>query len=122
MRIRESKTFALFPGNRREIAGEARGTVDISSAAVGAEVARVFEGGDKGLPSIIERSLSTKKNTKTQCDPEWTAVAAGQSLELRVGQASPIAHADGQITRRAARAVSETSNANRMRGRSAWVN
>ena len=53
---------------------------------------------------------------KVSQELERTTITADDTIELRVGQASLVMHADGRITLRATRVISQASRANRIRG------
>jgi hypothetical protein len=122
MGLRDGTPLIVFPGNRREIATEARSTVDLTSVPTGSQVAIVFEDCDEERPLIIGRIISPRGQPEAPDAPGRMTFTAERTLEFRVGQASLIMHADGRITLRGTRVTSQASGANRIRGGSVHLN
>jgi hypothetical protein len=122
MGLRDGVPLIVFPGNCREMATEARSTVDMTAIPIGSQVAILFEDGDEARPLIIGRIISPRGQPEVQFDSERVTITAERALELRVGQASLIMHADGRITLRGTRVTSQASGANRIRGGSVHLN
>ena len=122
MGLRNGVPHIVFPGNCREIATEARSTVDLTDVPVGSQVAILFEDGDEERPLIIGRIVSPTGQPEVRDDPGRVTFTAERTLEFRVGKASLIMHADGRITLRGTRVTSQASGANRIRGGSVHLN
>ncbi len=125
MGFRDQSPLVVFPGNSRDVAVPARSTVSLGSADVGAQVALVFEDGDPDRPLVIGKVLATARAApaaEAVRDGKRLTVTAREEIELRVGKASILMHADGRITLRGARIVSQASGANRIRGGSVHLN
>jgi Domain of unknown function (DUF6484) len=125
MGFRDQCALVVFPGNPREAALPARSTVALTPSDVGAQVALVFKDGDAERPLVIGKVLATALATpaaEAPRDGKRLTLAADEEIELRVGKASILMHADGRITLRGARIVSQASGANRIRGGSVHLN
>lgn len=121
----EGKPKVVFPGNPVETAIPARSLTQLGPEALGAEVALLFEDGDRMRPLIIGRIIDqVRPATAAQVvkDGEVISITAGQRLELRVGKSAIILEADGHVTIRGTHLVSHASASNRIRGGSVNLN
>jgi Domain of unknown function (DUF6484) len=100
----------------------ARSLVRLDAAAVGAEVALLFEAGDPARPLILGRVLDPGTAPTVLRDGERVRVTASERIELRVGKASLIMEKDGRITIRGSYVTSHASATNRIRGGSVNLN
>jgi hypothetical protein len=115
----------VFPGNPVETAIPARSLAQLRPDDLGAEVALLFEDGDRMRPLIIGRIVDqVRPGTAAQVvrDGERITINASQRLELRVGKSVIILEADGHITIRGTHLVSHASGSNRIRGGSVNLN
>jgi Domain of unknown function (DUF6484) len=117
--------LVVFPGNLQEMAVPARSVAMLDPAAVGTEVALLFEGGDPARPLIVGRIVEPAQARPAPVvvrDGERVRVIAGERIERRCGKASIIMEKDGHITIRGSYLVSHASAANRIRGGSVNLN
>jgi Domain of unknown function (DUF6484) len=128
--FQDALPLVVFPGNLQEKAIPARSLTRLSTADLGAEVALLFEDGDRARPLIIGKLVDPLRPTSGAVDAGAVVIADGQLLrlvakeriELRVGKASLIMEADGRITLRGTDLVSHASRSNRIRGGSVNLN
>ncbi|RUZ73155.1 hypothetical protein EN943_28090 [Mesorhizobium sp. M7A.F.Ca.US.006.01.1.1] len=117
--------LVVFVGNPRETAIPARGLAELESAAIGSEVALLFEGGDPLRPLVVGRIVEPlRKNKDPQIvrDGERVSITGNQRIELRCGLASIILEKDGHITIRGTQLTSQASGTNRIRGGAVHLN
>jgi len=114
----------VFAGNPQDAAIPARSLAALDYAAIGAEVALLFEGGDPARPLIVGRIVDPARGPAREVlrDGERVRVTADERIELRVGRASIIMEKDGRITIRGSYVTSHASAANRIRGGSVNLN
>jgi hypothetical protein len=125
MGFRNGGPLVVFPGNPQEAAIAARSIVALEGADIGVQVALFFEDGDLERPLVIGKILATALGPQAASDAgdgKRVTLTADEEIELRVGKASIVMHADGRITLRGARIVSQASGANRIRGGSVQLN
>jgi Domain of unknown function (DUF6484) len=128
--FQDALPLVVFPGNLQEKAIPARSLTRLSTADLGAEVALLFEDGDRARPLIVGKLVDPLRPTSGAVDTGAVVIADGQLLrlvakeriELRVGKASLIMEADGRITLRGTDLVSHASRSNRIRGGSVNLN
>lgn len=121
----DGRPLVVFAGNPQEAAIPARSLAELDYAAIGAEVALLFEAGDPGRPLIVGRIVDPAPREPAPAllrDGERVRVTAEERIELRVGKASLIMEKDGRITIRGSYVVSHASAANRIRGGSVHLN
>lgn len=121
----EDGPLVVFPGNPEEVAIAARSLTELSSSAIGAEVALLFQEGDPRRPLIVGRIVDPVGATRPDeviRDGERVRIDAAESIELRCGKASLIMDRDGHITIRGTYLVSHASASNRIRGGSVNLN
>jgi hypothetical protein len=121
----EDGPLVVFPGNPEETAIASRSLTELSSAAVGAEVALLFQDGDPRRPLIVGRVVdpaNTVRAPEIIRDGEHMRIRAAKTIELRCGKASLIMESDGHVTIRGTYLVSHASASNRIRGGSINLN
>lgn len=119
------KPLVVFAGNPKDHAVTARSLVPLGSEDAGAEVALLFEDGDRERPLIIGRIVdpgSTEDTATVIRDGEQVSITGRERIELRVGKASIVMEKDGHITIRGSNLVSHASASNRIRGGSVNLN
>lgn len=120
--------LVVFPGNAQDRAIPARSLARLGTADLGAEVALLFEDGDRARPLIVGklvdplRSGAVEAGAVVVADGQMLRLVAKERIELRVGKASLIMEADGRITLRGTDLVSHASRSNRIRGGSVNLN
>lgn len=117
--------LVVFPGNPEETALQARSLCELSPAAVGAEVALLFEGGDPRSPLIVGRIVEPARRGATPevlRDGERVEIRGTERVELRCGLASIILEKNGRIVIRGSEVTSQASGTNRVRGGSVHLN
>jgi uncharacterized protein involved in type VI secretion and phage assembly len=114
----------VFAGNPEAAAVPARSLAALDYAAIGAEVALLFEDGDPRRPLIVGRIVEPSEPTALVLVRDGTRVqvTAQERLELRVGKASLVMEKDGRITIRGSYVTSHASATNRIRGGSVNLN
>jgi hypothetical protein len=123
--FQDDRPLVVFPGNEKDHAIAARSLAPLSSADVGAEVALLFEDGARDRPLIVGRIVEPARVAKAPvvvADGEMLRLTAQEKIELRVGKASIVLQADGQITIRGTDLVSHAARSNRIRGGSVNLN
>ncbi|MBK8440233.1 MAG: hypothetical protein IPL38_12360 [Rhodobacter sp.] len=123
--FREAAPLVVFPGNAQDQAIPARSLARLSAADVGAEVALLFEDGDRARPLIVGRLVEPARDDAAPllvADGQMLRLTAKERIELRVGKASLVMEADGHITIRGTDLVSHASRSNRIRGGSVNLN
>ena len=123
--FREAAPLVVFPGNAQDQAIPARSLARLSAADVGAEVALLFEDGDRARPLIVGRLVEPARDDAAPllvADGQILRLTAKERIELRVGKASLVMEADGHITIRGTDLVSHASRSNRIRGGSVNLN
>jgi hypothetical protein len=123
--FQDDRPLVVFPGNEKDHAIVARSLAPLSSADVGAEVALLFEDGARDRPLIVGRIVEPARVAKAPvvvADGEMLRLTAQEKIELRVGKASIVLQADGQITIRGTDLVSHAARSNRIRGGSVNLN
>jgi hypothetical protein len=120
--------LVVFSGNPKETALPARSLVELSSEAIGAEVALLFQEGDPGKPLIVGRIVEPARKAPSDAQPhvirdgERVTITGEERVELRCGKARIIMEKDGRITIRGTYVTSHASAANRIRGGSVNLN
>jgi len=117
--------MVVFPGNPQETAIRARSLARLSAADLGAEVALLFEDGDRARPLVVGRIVEPARGADAALvvrDGEQVRITGQERIELRVGKASIVMEKDGHITIRGTYLVSHASAANRIRGGSVNLN
>ncbi|MER8447176.1 phage baseplate assembly protein V [Mesorhizobium sp. M1066] len=117
--------LVVFVGNPRQTAIPARSLAELDAAAVGSEVALLFEGGDPQRPLVVGRIVEpVRKNKDPQIirDGKRVSITGNQRIELRCGLASIILEKDGHITIRGTQLTSQASGTNRIRGGAVHLN
>jgi hypothetical protein len=115
--------LVVFVGNPRETALPARSLCELDAAAVGAEVALLFEAGDPAKPLIVGRIVGPRhRAAEIVRDGEQVVVTGEKRIELRCGKASIILEKDGSITIRGSQLTSQASGTNRIRGGAIHLN
>ena len=120
-----TEPLVVFPGNPEEVAIPARSLARLSGEDIGAEVALLFEDGDRMRPLIIGKLIEPARedaSPRVVADGELVRLTAKERIELRVGKSSIILEADGHITIRGTDLVSHASRSNRIRGGSVNLN
>ncbi|MBK6467935.1 MAG: hypothetical protein IPF96_14570 [Rhodobacter sp.] len=123
--FREAAPLVVFPGNAQDQAIPARSLARLSAADVGAEVALLFEDGDRARPLIVGRLVEPARDDAAPllvADGQMLRLTAKERIELRVVKASLVMEADGHITLRGTDLVSHASRSNRIRGGSVNLN
>ena len=117
--------LVIFPGNPRETALAARSLTALGDDVVGAEVALLFEDGDRTRPLVVGRLVEPAKRPRTEKvrhNEEPVVIRSEERIEIRTGKASIIMHPDGRIIIRGTHLVSHASAGNRIRGGSISLN
>lgn len=117
--------LVVFVGNPDETAVAARSLTELDSAAVGSEVALLFEGGDPARPLIVGRIVDPARaasRARPEPDNRTTTISAEDRVELRCGLASIIMEKDGRVSIRGTRLSSHASGTNRIRGGAVHLN
>lgn len=123
--FRDAAPLVVFPGNAQDQAIAARSLTRLSAADVGAEVALLFEDGDRARPLIVGKLVEPARDDAAPvvvADGQLLRLVAKERIELRVGKASLVMEADGHITLRGTDLVSHASRSNRIRGGSVNLN
>ncbi|TPI41536.1 hypothetical protein FJW05_24295 [Mesorhizobium sp. B2-9-1] len=117
--------LVVFVGNPRETAIAARSLTGLDTAALGSEVALLFEGGDPSKPLVVGRIVDSARNRSGAAvirDGETVTINATDRIELRCGLASIILEKDGRISIRGSQLNSHASGVNRVRGAAVHLN
>ncbi|MGX5831078.1 DUF6484 domain-containing protein [Mesorhizobium sp. 43Arga] len=121
--------LVVFPGNREEVALQARSLTELSSDMIGSEVALLFENADPLKPLIVgrivdpaKRPTNSRDNSHVVRDGETVKISSSERLELRCGKSVIIMEKDGHLTIRGTNLVSHASASNRIRGGSVNLN
>jgi len=117
--------LVVFAGNPSETAVRARSLCGLDAAAVGAEVALLFEAGDPARPLIVGHIVEPARKgggAEMVRDGERVVVTGEERVELRCGKASIILDKDGSITIRGSQLTSQASGTNRIRGAAVHLN
>jgi hypothetical protein len=128
-----AEPFVDFVGNAEGRSIQARATVAVESAAIGREVALMFEGGDPRRPIILGlihqpgRSVVATKQTPiegfdVQADGERMVLSAKQELVIRCGKASITLTSAGKVLIRGAYLLARSSGVNCIQGGSVQIN
>ena len=123
--FRDAAPLVVFPGNAQDQAIAARSLTRLAAADVGAEVALLFEDGDRARPLIVGKLVEPARDDAAPvvvADGQLLRLVAKERIELRVGKASLVMEADGHITLRGTDLVSHASRSNRIRGGSVNLN
>lgn len=123
--FRDAAPLVVFPGNAQDQAIAARSLTRLVAADVGAEVALLFEDGDRARPLIVGKLVEPARDDAAPvvvADGQLLRLVAKERIELRVGKASLVMEADGHITLRGTDLVSHASRSNRIRGGSVNLN
>ncbi|MGB4828424.1 MAG: DUF6484 domain-containing protein [Paracoccaceae bacterium] len=123
--FRDAAPLVVFPGNAQDQAIAARSLTRLVAADVGAEVALLFEDGDRARPLIVGKLVEPARDDAAPvvvADGQLLRLVAKERIELRVGKASLVMEADGRITLRGTDLVSHASRSNRIRGGSVNLN
>jgi len=123
--FRDAAPLVVFPGNPREEAIPARSLARLSAGDVGAEVALLFEEGDRMRPLVVGRLVEPARDDAAPlvvADGQMLRLTAKERIELRVGRSSIVMEADGHITIRGTDLVSHAARSNRIRGGSVNLN
>ncbi len=123
--FRDAAPLVVFPGNPREEAIPARSLARLAAGDVGAEVALLFEEGDRMRPLIVGKLVEPARDDAAPlvvADGQMVRLSAKERIELRVGRSSIIMEADGHITIRGTDLVSHAARSNRIRGGSVNLN
>lgn len=123
--FRGAAPLVVFPGNPREEAIPARSLARLAADDVGAEVALLFEEGDRMRPLIVGKLIEPARDDAAPlvvADGQMVRLTAKERIELRVGRSSIVMEADGQITIRGTDLVSHAARSNRIRGGSVNLN
>ena len=125
MGFEDGAPLVVFVGNPEDRAVRARSLAALGGDAVGAEVALLFEDGDRARPLVIGRIVEPARRADALVvarDGERVAITARERIELRCGKGSIVMEADGHVTIRGTYLVSHASAANRIRGGSVNLN
>ncbi|TSE02798.1 hypothetical protein C1D09_028485 [Mesorhizobium intechi] len=121
--------LVVFPGNREEVALQARSLTELSSDMIGSEVALLFENANPLKPLIVgrivdpaKRQTNSRDNSHVVRDGETVKISSSERLELRCGKSVIIMEKDGHLTIRGTNLVSHASASNRIRGGSVNLN
>lgn len=117
--------LVVFPGNPKEEAIPARSLARLAGDDVGAEVALLFEEGDRMRPLIVGKLVEPARDDAAPlvvADGQMLRLTAKERIELRVGRSSIVMEADGHITIRGTDLVSHAARSNRIRGGSVNLN
>ncbi len=117
--------LVVFPGNPKEEAIPARSLARLAGEDVGAEVALLFEEGDRMRPLIVGKLVEPARDDAAPlvvADGQMLRLTAKERIELRVGRSSIVMEADGHITIRGTDLVSHAARSNRIRGGSVNLN
>lgn len=117
--------MVVFPGNPEDKAIAARSLARLGAGDLGAEVALLFEDGDRARPLIVGRLVDHAREDAAPlvvADGQMLRLTAKERIELRVGKASIVMEADGHVTIRGTDLVSHASRSNRIRGGSVNLN
>ncbi|MFZ1470723.1 MAG: DUF6484 domain-containing protein [Paracoccaceae bacterium] len=117
--------LVVFPGNAQDTAIPARSLTRLDAGDLGAEVALMFEDGDRARPLIVGKLVDPARvdmGPVVVADGQLLRLTAKDRIELRVGKASLVLEADGHITIRGTDLVSHASRSNRIRGGSVNLN
>ena len=123
--FQEAVPLVVFPGNATDHAIPARSLTRLGTADLGAEVALLFEDGDRARPLIVGKLVEPRSPDSAPvvvADGQMLRLVAKERIELRVGKASLIMEADGHIPLRGTDLVSHASRSNRIRGGSINLN
>ena len=123
--FQDSVPLVVFPGNAVDHAIPARSLTRLGAVDLGAEVALLFEDGDRARPLIVGKLVEPRVPDTAPvvvADGQMLRLVAKERIELRVGKASLILEADGHITLRGTDLVSHASRSNRIRGGSVNLN
>lgn len=121
----DSVPLVVFAGNAQDHAIPARSLTRLGPGDIGAEVALLFEDGDRARPLIVGKLIGPNTPESAPlvvADGQMLRLVAKERIELRVGKASLIMEADGHITLRGTDLVSHASRSNRIRGGSINLN
>lgn len=127
-----------FDANPREEPVPARSTVGVDEAALGRDVALMFEGGDPTKPILLglvhrpepapplegagEEAPVTAEPVNVEADGQRVVVSAERELVLRCGNASITLTRAGKILIRGAYVLTRSSGVNRIQGGSVQIN
>lgn len=123
--FQDGMPMVVFPGNAQDCAIPARSLTRLGPDDLGAEVALLFEDGDRARPLIMGKLVEPKSPAAAPvvvADGQMLRLVAKERIELRVGKASLVLEADGHITLRGTDLVSHASRSNRIRGGSVNLN
>ncbi|WP_374427533.1 DUF6484 domain-containing protein [Tabrizicola sp.] len=126
--FQDAVPLVVFAGNAQDRAIPARSLARLSAGDLGAEVALLFEEGDRSRPLIVGKLIDPQRMGAVEvgatvvADGQMLRLVAKERIELRVGKASLIMEADGRITLRGTDLVSHASRSNRIRGGSINLN
>jgi hypothetical protein len=124
--FRDAAPLVVFPGNLSEQAIPARSLTRLEAGDIGAEVALLFEDGDRARPLIVGKLVEPARVDPpvpvVVADGQMMRLTAKERIELRVGRASIVMEADGRITIRGTDLVSHAARSNRIRGGSVNLN
>ncbi|WP_225028920.1 DUF6484 domain-containing protein [Xinfangfangia pollutisoli] len=124
--FQDSRPLVVFPGNEKDHAIPARSLCRLSADEAGSEVALLFEDGARDRPLILGRIVEPARTAAQAplvvADGQMLRLVAQERIELRVGRASIVMEADGQITIRGTDLVSHAARSNRIRGGSINLN
>ena len=111
-----------FEGSPTRGAHVARTLVAIRDAAVGSELALLFENDDAARPLVLGVVKPPEMRTSAEVDGEKIEIRASREISLRVGKASITLTADGKVLIRGEYLLSRSSGPNRIRGGSIELN
>ncbi|TPJ36171.1 DUF6484 domain-containing protein [Mesorhizobium sp. B2-8-3] len=117
--------LVVFVGNPHETAIAARSLTELDVAAIGSELALLFEEGDPTRPLVVGRIVDpAHKNRELQVvrDGERIVITGDERIELRCGLASIILEKNGRVTIRGTQLTSQASGTNRIRGGAVHLN
>lgn len=123
--FQDAAPLVVFPGNLKDHAIAARSLARLAATDVGAEVALLFEDGDRARPLVVGKLVEPARDDAAPvvvADGQMLRLVAKERIELRVGKSSLIMEADGHITLRGTDLVSHASRSNRIRGGSVNLN